>query len=387
MAEKSWILTDVEKDVFVENLTLGPVEAGGAARGYSIVKRTLHGGLREGVDVIEVHNGRLRFVVVPTRGMNLWRASLGDLQLGWSSAVRGPVHPKFVNLAAPDGVGWLDGFDELLCRCGLVYVGGPDFNQKGVLRYSMHGKISNTPAHRVEVAVDGDAGTITVRGIVDEARTFGNKLRLSTAITTQIGSPELTITDVVSNVWEMPSDFRLLYHINLGVPLLNPGSKVFMPVRKVEPRVAGEGGDIAEWNLYGPGTPDFANVVLLTEHLADSAGRSLAVLQNAAANQGIAVKYNTKQLPSFTLWKSLLPASDGYVTGLEPGTHPPAPGSVDHPRGRVTVLAPGQSHTSVVTLEALPDAESVARAVRSVAEIQGSTAVEVSPNPPPQWPG
>jgi hypothetical protein len=384
MAEKSWIVTDVENDVYVDNLTVGPAEVGGSARGYSVVKRTLRGGLREGVDVIEVDNGRLRFVVVPTRGMNIWRASLGDLQLGWRSPVHGPVHPMFVNLDAPDGVGWLDGFDELLCRCGLLYVGGPDFNRQGALRYNMHGKISNTPAHRVEVAVDGDKGTIAVRGVVDEARPFGNKLRLTTAVTTQIGSPELTITDVVSNVWEQPYDFRLLYHINLGVPLLNPGSKVLAPVRKVAPRVAGEGGNLSEWNLYGPGRLDFSNVVLLTELLSDAKGQTLAVLQNAAADRGFAVKFNTRQLPCFTLWKLLLSASDGYVTGLEPGTHPPAPGTVENPRGQVTVLGPGQSHTSVVTLEALPDAKAVARAVQAVAAIQGNVIPEISPEPLPQ---
>jgi hypothetical protein len=388
MAEQTWILTDVENDVYVEGLSLGPAEVGGPAQGYSVIKRTLRGGLREGVDVIEVHNGRLRFVIVPTRGMNLWRASLGDLQLGWQSPARGPVHPQFVRLDAPDGVGWLDGFDELLCRCGLQSNGGPEFHPNGTLRYGLHGKISNTPAHRVEVAIDGDAGTISVRGIVDEARLFGNKLRLTTAITTQVGSPELTITDAVSNVWEEPYELELLYHINLGVPLLGPGAKVFLPVQKVAPRFSGEeGGDIALWDTYGPGTPSFQNVVLLMETLADSAGRSLAVLQNAAADRGLAVKYNKNQLPCFTLWKNLQPVADGYVTGLEPATNYPCLPSTEKRQGRVIVLPPGQSHMSVITLEALPDAEAVARAVRAAAEIQGNVTPQVSAETNPQWSG
>ena len=32
----------------------------------------------------------------------------------------GPVNPAFVNLSGLGGLGWLDGFDELLARCGLA---------------------------------------------------------------------------------------------------------------------------------------------------------------------------------------------------------------------------------------------------------------------------
>ena len=37
----------------------------------------------------------------------------------------GPVHPGLVNLAAGGGLGWLDGFDELMARCGLENNGAP----------------------------------------------------------------------------------------------------------------------------------------------------------------------------------------------------------------------------------------------------------------------
>ncbi|MBN2580943.1 MAG: aldose 1-epimerase family protein [Pirellulales bacterium] len=387
MAEKTWILTDVENDVYVDQLTVGPKEAGGTAQGYSVGKRTLRGGLQEGVDVVEIDNGRLRIVVLPTRGMNLWRVSLGDLQLGWNSPVKGPVHPKFVRLDAPDGAGWLDGFDEFFCHCGLHYNGGPEFHPNGTLRFGLHGKVSNIPAHKVEVAVDGESGTISVRGEVDEARAFGNKLRLTTTVTTRVGSPELTVTDVVSNAWGLPSEMELLYHINVGVPLLGDGARLFVPVKKVAPRYPGEEGDIAGWDRYGPETPGFKNVVLLTESLADAAGRTLAVLQNAAADRGMAVKYNKNQLPYFTLWKNLQPAADGYVTGLEPATNYPHTPSIENRQGRVIVLQPGESHTSEITIEALPDAEAVSRAVRAVAEIQGQVVPEVSSQPNPQWSG
>ncbi|MBN1590835.1 MAG: DUF4432 family protein, partial [Pirellulales bacterium] len=162
MAKRTWILLDVEDDQFVDEIQLTSADADGAPEGIKIVKRRLSGGLRDGVDVVEVDNGTFRFVVIPTRGMGIWRATLGPLQLGWQSPVKGPVHPSLVNLQSPDGLGWLTGFDELLARTGLESNGSPVFDENGTLLYGLHGKIQNTPAHKVEVSIEDGSGEITV---------------------------------------------------------------------------------------------------------------------------------------------------------------------------------------------------------------------------------
>ena len=115
----------------------------------------------------------------------------------------------------------LDGFDELLVRCGLESNGTPEFLANGALRYGLHGKIANCPAHRVEVTIDGDSGEIAVTGMVDEARLFGNKLRLTATITHAGRPPGLTITDTITNLSAEPGELELLYHINFGLPLLD----------------------------------------------------------------------------------------------------------------------------------------------------------------------
>ncbi len=233
MPKKTWILTDVDADIYQEQISLGPGQVGGPACGYRVTKRTLRGGRREGVDVVEVDNGRLRFVAIPTRGMGLWRATCGDVQLGWKSPVKGPVHPAFVPLWEASGLGWLGGFDELLVRCGLESNGAPEFLPNGALRYPLHGLITNTPAHKVEVTIDGDSGEIAVTGVVDEVRMFGSKLRLTATIRTQVGSSALTVSDEITNLSAEPGELELLYHINFGLPLLTPGAKVVVPVKKL----------------------------------------------------------------------------------------------------------------------------------------------------------
>jgi Domain of unknown function (DUF4432) len=85
----------------------------------------LHGGKQDGVDLIVVDNGRMTITLVPTRGMGILRVVMGDLRLGWDSPVREVVHPKYINLEARGGLGWLEGFNEWLARCGLEWPATP----------------------------------------------------------------------------------------------------------------------------------------------------------------------------------------------------------------------------------------------------------------------
>ena len=54
---------------------------------WSVKKHRLRGGRRDGVDLIVVDNGALRFSIVPTRGMGLWK--------GWYDGNRwAGIHPS-----------------------------------------------------------------------------------------------------------------------------------------------------------------------------------------------------------------------------------------------------------------------------------------------------
>src|SRR6266436_3211005 len=145
---KSWTLTDVANDIWLDTFAAGNDSLRLATpHDWSIRKRTLRGGLRDGVDVIEVHNGALSFSLLPTRGMGLWRGEYRGNFLGWRSPVSGPVHPKFVHLHDRGGLGWLDGFDEWMCRCGLTSNGPPGHDPVTKELLTLHGRIANLPAH------------------------------------------------------------------------------------------------------------------------------------------------------------------------------------------------------------------------------------------------
>ena len=160
------VLTDATKGYRVASWQMVSSDLAGY-RGeakWHIRKRILQGGKQEGVEIIEVDNGKLRFRVIPTRGMGILDVNLGDVRLGWDSPIKEVVHPKFINLESRGGLGWIEGFNEWMARCGLEYAGHPGKDEfitntgdKGQMDLTLHGKISNIPASEVMVTVDRQA--------------------------------------------------------------------------------------------------------------------------------------------------------------------------------------------------------------------------------------
>lgn len=377
-------LTDTSKDVWVDTFAVRArelfPEGGGPA--WSVSKRTLRGGKREGVDLIEVDNGRLAFSLIPTRGMAFWKAGLTDLPLAWKSPITdGPVHPAFVNLQNGGGLGWLEGFDELLARCGLETNGAPYTD--GETRYGLHGRIGNTPARYVSVqAGDRPDAPIVVEGHVDETRLFFTQVRMKTTVTTAPGSRLVTVRDEFFNPSDTPQEVEILYHWNFGPPLLEEGARFAAPLKTVVPRNARAAEGLGHFDVYNAPEPGFAEQVYFFELLADPAdGRTLTLLRDRAGSKGVALRFLKSELPAFTLWKATGGLKSGYVTGLEPGTNYPNPKPFEKKNGRVVSLEPGGSYVAETTLEVLDTAEAVAAAEAEIARIQKQAAPVIHKDP------
>jgi hypothetical protein len=391
---KSWILTDVVGGVWVDNFAVGndslrlPVP-----HDWSIRKQTLHGGLRDGVDVIEVHNGALSYAILPTRGMGLWRGTYRGSFLGWRSPVQGPVHPKFINLPDHGGLGWLAGFDEWVCRCGLASNGPPGedvvTDKKGRTSrtpLTLHGRIANRPAHYVEVRVNLDPPyEVSVIGHVEEAGLFLPHLYLTSITTTVPGSNRLVIHDVVENQAGTPAEMQLLYHCNMGPPLLEAGSRVMAPIREMAPLTSRAAEGIDTFESYAGPAPGFAEQVYAYELLGDSSGRTLALLSNAGGDRGLALRFALRELPCFIVWKNTAAVEDGYVTGLEPATNFPNFKTYERQQGRVRVLPPGGRWEATLALEAFDCREGVAGALAEVAKLQAQAPRMVHRTPHPRF--
>jgi hypothetical protein len=389
---KSWTLTDVHGDVWLDSFAAGNDTLHlPTPHDWSLRKRTLRGGLRDGLDLIEVHNGALSFSILPTRGMGLWRGDYRGNSLGWRAPIEGPVHPKYVRLGDRGGIGWLAGFDELVCRCGLSSNGPPGEDshtdsagrtQKTPL--TLHGRIANLPAQAVELRVGLDPPfELSVTGEVEESALFCPQLRLNTTYTTVPGSNRLVIHDIVTNRAARPAEMQMLYHCNLGPPFLEAGSRILAPIRAMTPRDARAAEGIDTHDTYAGPTVGFAEQVYLHDLLADARGQTLALLVNAAADRAVAVRFHRQELPCFTVWKNTGAMEEGYVTGLEPATNYPNFKSFERQQGRVPVLPPGGRWECRWMLEVADNAAAVAALMAEVATLQahGRAVIHRTPQP------
>jgi galactose mutarotase-like enzyme len=356
---------------------LGPHDWDAGGDSWSVSKRTLYGGLRDGVETIEVSAGGMSFTVLPTRGMGLWRGDYRGMPLGWNAPVMGPVHPKFVNLADRGGLGWLTGFDEWLCRCGLAW-NGPPGNDNG-FPLTLHGRIANSPAHRVAVAKRGDS--ISISGSVEEGGLFYPRLRLEATYSVDLNSSRIVIEDVVSNPGNQPVEMQLLYHVNFGVPLLGQGSRVLAPFREMWPLTAHAASGLNEFSRYSGPTPGAVEQVYCGFVTADPQGKTLAVLHNAQRSFGMAMRWNAPELPCLNIWKNPAGIDDGYVTGIEPATGFPLFKAKERAAGRVRILRPGETWSASWNMQFTVESTDLDGWEAEIACIQDSSPIVIHREP------
>jgi hypothetical protein len=381
-------LTDVEKGVYVERWSISSDELG-IGEAWSIEKRRLYGGLSDGVDIITVNNGKLSFAIVPTRGMGIWKGEYQGTPLGWASPIKDLVHPHYVNLEARGGLGWLDGFNEWIVRCGLVNFGAPGFdtirdnmgNEKDIM-LTLHGRIANIPAILAKVRIGLEPPfELGVEGVVYERAFFGSNLRLTTLITTTLGSNSLKISDTVENLRGVPDEMQLLYHCNYGSPFLGEGARLVAPIRRVAPRDSRAMEVIGSFDVYGPPESGFVEQVYFMELLANDKGHTKVMLVNRDETKAVSVSFSVKELPCFTLWKNTCAVEQGYVTGLEPGTSFPNPKRFERKRNRVVRLKPKEKYRSEVALSVHLGKDKVYKVKKEIEKIGGKTEPAVFKEP------
>lgn len=354
------------------------------AEGKLSVEMTTHRvGLSQGVSVVTVSDGDFSFTLIPTRGMSVHQAHYKDEFIGWDSPVNGPIHPAFVEISEPSGLGWLDGFDELLVRCGLESNGAPEHDpETGRLMYPLHGRIGNKPAHKVTASIDRDE--VTVAGIVDEVRFHFLKVRLHSEFKMKVGENGFRIKDTVENLSQSDAEIQMLYHMNFGAPLLDGGSKVVVPAKTIVPRNDHAAANIDKWDNYDAPTPGFAEQVYFFHLNADDDGNTRTLLKNAHGTRGAAIRFNTKQLPVLTTWKNTTSLDDGYVTGIEPGTNFPNPRTFEGEQGRITKIGPKGKVEFDFAFEYVVD-DRVEAVENEIKKLQGNTPPTIHDSPQDGW--
>lgn len=393
MSDKiSRVAIDNDNGFYAETLVL-TAENQNLPGNWSIVKRRLQGGLSDGIDQVEINNGHLSFTILTSRGMGIFRGSCGGNTLGWDSPAKNPVHPSQINLLEQNGLGWLKGFNECIVRCGLHSNGaaGLDRVKDNSGSYSetlltLHGHIANLPAKYVELQViPGDPIELVVIGVVEEAACFCPQYRLTTRMSTLVGSNVIRIRDEVLNFGALPAEFEMLYHCNFGPPFLDTGARLVSPTLEVAPRDPRAAEDIDTWDIYQAPEAGYAEQGNYHDFAAAPDGSTLSMLCNQAEDKGVTLRWNKNQLPCFCQWKHTAALCEGYVTGMEPATNYPNLKTFEREQGRVINLLPQQPYVIDLALEVQENAAQVAAVKAEVAALLGNRKTIVHPRPIAKW--
>ena len=349
--------------------------------GVTVTREILRGGVSEGVEMTTLSNGEIAVYVLETRGMGIWKVEVQQngqtVRVGWDSPVKRPVNPRNVPLNAPDGCGWLFGFNEFVARCGLQWNGGAEFDEKtGNLRYSLHGLVQNTPAYPVTLEVDEEAQEVRLTGVVREGRLFFNTLELTSTVVLPFHGKAFRLEDKVRNVSARDAEMELLYHINTGVPIASPGARMYVPYCRVMPRddfAASQLGEIFDYHEPKAGEPE---ACFFYDLAAEADGSTGTFLRNPAGDFGVALAFNKTEFPHFCQWKCQHAFQDGYVTGMEPATSFPNQHSFEKANGRVITLAPNAERQFHIGISFSTTPEDVAASIARIEALQAKC-----PNP------
>ncbi|UUE57788.1 aldose 1-epimerase family protein [Pectobacterium aroidearum] len=381
LSAQTFVLTDAESSVEKGNWQIGSDALKIKNQHFSIEQKVLHGGRQEGSKVITITSqDGLKIALSPTRGMNLLHVTGKNIRLGWDSPVDEVVNPNTINLESRNGLGWLEGFNEMMVRCGFEWTGHPVVSE-GMI-YTLHGRAGNTPASKVVVEVSDSAPhTITVRGLLKENSFKKSNLETWTELRYVPGSESFTVHDVLTNKADYARDYQIIYHSNFGTPILEDGARFIAPVKEISPFNDHAKAGLATWQTYKGPTKDFDEMVFNITPYTDGQGKTLAALVNKVGDKGVSIAFDTHQLPLLTLWKNTDTEKQGYVTGIEPGTNYAYPVTIEREQGRVKKLQPGQSTTFELTYSLLSSAEAVQKMEQKVKAIQGDNKTTLTEKP------
>ena len=299
----------------------------------------LVGGKGDGMRLLQVHNAAgLQFTVAADRCADIYRLIFKGDNMGYFSP-NGYVAPAYYD---DIGTGFLKSFTAgFLTTCGLSTMGGGCVDEGEAL--PLHGTIGNTPCEHIYWTEDDD--NIYIHAQVSEERIFGTKLHLTRLITCGKWENSFTIADTVENRGHADTPIMLLYHMNMGYPLLSENAIVEVSSDKVVPCTDHAAKDLDTWAKMLPPTAGFEEQCY--SHTFEKEAK--ASIYNPDINKGLTISFDKDVLDHLTEWK--LMGYRDYVLGLEPSNCALVGRANLRKSGQLKFLKPGEKQTFVVKVE------------------------------------
>ncbi len=339
-------------------------------------------GVERGIRMLEFRSGTgLRFTALIDRAMDIADCEFNGKAIGWHSP-SGFRSPALHEYEGEGGLAWLRSFSGLMLTCGLdhilfmydapttAYVYGP----RATASHSIHGRISTIPAKLTGYGErwEGDRCFLWAEGLVQQAAVFAEDLHLVRRIEIEVGTNEIRLTDRVVNHGFYRTPHMFCYHINIGHPVLDSGSRYLAPIRNVV--WAAHMGEnyrsqgVGYQTLPGPRI-GFHEQVWQHQMAADAAGEVSVAVVNDRLGLGIEVVTRLDQFPCQFEWQNF--QAGQYALGIEPSTHHVLGDQAARERGEMIWLEHGDERLYETIFRVLDGAASIADAesrIRSIAQ-------------------
>ena len=299
----------------------------------------LTGGKGDGMRLYGITNGQgLELTVSPDRCCDISRLRVLGRNLSYMSPC-GYVAPAYYD---GTGTNWLASFTAgFLTTCGLQAVGSPCVDEGEVL--PLHGSVANLTASHSYYTKDEES--ITVYGLIRDETIFGRKLTLTRVITVSKRENSFTVADTVENTGDRVEPFEILYHMNMGYPLLDEDSVITIPSARVLPRDDHAAEDIANWMHMEK--PQAGYQERCYYHVFPDE-KGYARIEQPKLGLALAISFDAKELDGFVEWKMM--GVRDYVLGLECGNCYPDGRDVMRKTGMLKFLKPGEKKTCQVNV-------------------------------------
>lgn len=310
----------------------------------SVYRGTFTEGKARGVRFVYVNNGSgLEATVLLDRCLDIYQVRFDGRNCGFINPC-GVVHPSYYSHSDE---GWIDTFTAgFLTTCGLTYT-GLGVEDDG-LRTTLHGVIGNMPVAWSSIVRESIGGVpqVKISGEVHE-NLDGRNMCLRRELTICHRKNEIALRDVVVNRAFEPAPHMIVYHCNLGYPLLSEKAEIVLQSRGVRGRTTWAQQNLKTWNKILPPQENFEEMCFYHDVAKDERGFARAGLKNSAEGIGLEVEYDTHTLDQFVQWNMFKRGE--YVLGIEP-CNATIDGRADaRNNGTLKYLDPGESSEHKVT--------------------------------------
>lgn len=250
-----------------------------------------------------------------------------------------------------------------MVTCGQTTMGAPSVDEGVAL--GLHGRASYTPASHITSGGiwEGDQYIMFVEGEIRETAVFGENILLRRRIEARLGENRLIISDTLVNEGFQATPHMLLYHINAGFPVVDEGSRLIAPSRRVTPRDEDARRGLDRHDTFEAPIPEYREQVYFHDMAADGGGYVTAALVNPVLRDGqgfgFFVRYRQRELPCYNEWKMM---GEGlYTVGMEPATTHTLGRVAARADGSLQFLMPGEERQYSVELGVLTSGDEIAQ--------------------------